>query len=470
MTENRSNPLWNVLKSVKLTLTLLIIIAVTSILGTLIPQQEGALEFTRVLSPGMVRLFDALQLFDMYHSIWFRLIICFLSLNLIVCSIDRFPATLKRFSAKPRPDRSKPFEDLPENRSFTVSGDKQEVSAQVADTLEKRYGKVQVKNTEKGDFFSGEKGGFSLFGVYLVHLSVLFILIGSIIGSIFGFEAFVNIAEGDTVNEVTLRNSKNHAHEELGFNVQCEDFSVDFYENGSPKEYKSELNFIFNGETVKQSTLKVNHPAKFNGIRFYQSSYGTIPGGKINIRMTKSGDKPVDRILEMETGKLIPLPDDNARIIITDIKEDFMRMGPAVQIIIQSPGNDDIRLWLFKNMEIIKARMPGMFDQFPTLNPSAYKPYTFHLYDVETRYYTGLQVNKDPGIGFVYTGFIMIIIGLYITFFTSHRRIWTSIIDEDGKITVSVAGAANKNPVGMDRELDQLAFKLKKNLNLERTS
>jgi len=470
MTENRSNPLWNVLKSVKLTLTLLIIIAVTSIMGTLIPQQEGALEFAKVLSPGMVRLFSALQLFDMYHSIWFRLIICFLSLNLIVCSIDRFPATLKRFTAKPRPDRSKPFEDLPENRSFTASGEKQEVSAQVAYTLEKQYGKVQIKISEKGDFFYSEKGGASLFGVYLVHLSVLLILIGSIIGSLFGFEAFVNIAEGESINTVTLRNSMNHAHEELGFNVQCEDFSVDFYENGAPKEYISELNFIFNGETVKQKTLKVNHPAKFNGIRFYQSSYGTIPGEKISIRVTKSGDKPVDRVFDIKAGELIPLPDDDAPIIITDIKEDFMRMGPAVQIIVKPPGNNDIRLWLFKNMEIIKARMPGMFDQFPTLNPSAYKPYTFHLNDLETRYYTGLQVNKDPGVGFVYAGFIMIIIGLYITFFTSHRRIWIRAIDEDGKTTVSLTGTASKNPVGMDRELDQLKVKLMKKLNMERTS
>jgi len=61
--------------SVKLTLGLLIVLAVTSIFGTVIPQQEGAMELAEELSPGLVSLLSSLQLFDMYHSLWFRLII-----------------------------------------------------------------------------------------------------------------------------------------------------------------------------------------------------------------------------------------------------------------------------------------------------------------------------------------------------------------------------------------------------------
>lgn len=109
--KNRPNFIWEFLSSVKLTIVLLILLAVISILGTVIPQGEGAVEFAKTLSPATFRFLSTLQLFDMYNAPWFRLLIAFLALNLIVCSINRFPSTWKRFSAKPEPDRSKPFEN-----------------------------------------------------------------------------------------------------------------------------------------------------------------------------------------------------------------------------------------------------------------------------------------------------------------------------------------------------------------------
>ena len=111
-----ANPVWNLFKSVKLTIFILIVLAIASIVGTLIPQQEEAMRFARELSPGMLRLFQTLNLFDIYHALWFRLIIAALALNLIVCSIDRFPAVWKRLKALPKPDRAKPFENLPPER------------------------------------------------------------------------------------------------------------------------------------------------------------------------------------------------------------------------------------------------------------------------------------------------------------------------------------------------------------------
>jgi cytochrome c biogenesis protein len=77
---------WKALASVNLTLVLLILLAITSILGTLIPQQERALELAHRLSPGLVTFLGSLQVFDLYHSYWFRFLIGALALNLIVCS------------------------------------------------------------------------------------------------------------------------------------------------------------------------------------------------------------------------------------------------------------------------------------------------------------------------------------------------------------------------------------------------
>jgi len=175
----------------------------------------------------MFQAFSALNLFDMYHSSWFRIIIGLIALNLIICSLNRLPKTLNLFKAPTRADRSKPFEDLPAERKFSVKGEMDAVGERVANFLKKQYKRVEAKNSPKGNFYYGEKGRYSYFGVYLVHLSVLVILIGGIIGSFFGFEAYVNIAEGDTVDTVALR--QRMTSKKLGFSVHCQKFIVEFY-------------------------------------------------------------------------------------------------------------------------------------------------------------------------------------------------------------------------------------------------
>jgi cytochrome c biogenesis protein len=52
-------------------------------------------------------------------------------------------------------------------------------------------------------------------------------------------------------------------------------------------------------------------------------------------------------------------------------------------------------------------------------------------------------------------------IGLFVAFFTSHRSIWIKIAKTKRGLNIRVAGRATKNPVGIERELDQIAFKLK---------
>jgi cytochrome c biogenesis protein len=298
--------------------------------------------------------------------------------------------------------------------------------------------------------------------VYLVHLSVILILIGAIIGSFFGFKGFVNIIEGDSVEYVELRNQPAHTHKDLGFTVNCDKFSVDFYENGTPKEYTSEIRFSIDGETVKQGLLMVNHPLTFKGITFYQSSYGSIPGNSAHLIISQKNKAIESSVVHAEKGEPLSLPNGDGEFQLAEVIEDFMRLGPAVSILIKPPEGDIIQFWIFKNHDSIKQKMPDFFERYAKMNPSIFAPYTFALADIETgSYYTGLQVNKDPGIFFVYLGFFVIVVGLFITFFSSHRRIWISISESQGKTVVSIAGSANKNPVGLERELDRLTEQFK---------
>ena len=457
--EKRENLLWRFFSSVKLTLALLIILAATSIFGTVIPQQEGALAFAQRLSPGLVKLLSSFQLFDMYHSLWFRLLIGALALNLIVCSIDRFPTSMKRFRATPRPDRAKPFENLAPQRQFAVNAGIGEVAGPVAEVLGKHYGPAERKEGAETQWFFVQKARYAHFGVYLVHLSVLLILIGGIVGSFFGFEAYVNIPEGEIASVVRLRRTQ--APKALSFSVHCKDFAVDFYENGAPKEYRSDLSFMDSGKVLLEGTLLVNHPITFRGITFYQSSYGTIPGRKVRLRISQDGERSQNSAFEVEKGLSVPLPGSEAQFRVAEVEGNLRgMMGPAVLISVLSDRGKETRFWVFQNIDMLRKRFPPAMFQSPVLNPSSFKPYTFFLDGIETKYYTGLQVNRDPGVPLVWLGFFLIIAGLFVTFFMSHRRVWVRLSQSKGQVRVSVAGTTNKNPVGLEKELDQLRQKL----------
>jgi cytochrome c biogenesis protein len=73
------------------------------------------------------------------------------------------------------------------------------------------------------------------------------------------------------------------------------------------------------------------------------------------------------------------------------------------------------------------------------------------------RYYTGLQVAHDPGVWVVYSGFIFMIIGCYITFFMSHRQICVDIHASGDKCRIMVAGTANKNKLANERKVKKIA-------------
>ena len=456
---DKANIIWRTLSSVRLTAALLIILALASVVGTFIPQGEEAMEFARGLSPTTLKILATLGLFDIYHATWFRVIIGLLALNLIVCSIDRFPGAWKRFAARPRPDRQKPFEKLQPEQSFRAPVPVEAAAQKVRELLSKKYGKVTEKTNPGAVYFYCDRGRYSHFGVYIVHLSVLIILVGALIGSFWGFEAFVNILEGDQVSSVHERRTRRHIP--LGFTIKCEDFKVEFYEDGTPKEYRSDLVFLDNDKPVLKKSVLVNHPVKFKGIMFYQASYGQVMGDRVTLKIIRKASKPIVALTEAGLREKIPLPKDEAYFQLLEIREDFMRMGPAVLISVEQGGEEKARFWVFWHSEAIRKRFPGIMEQFQKLNPSSFQPYTFMLERMERVYYTGLQVNKDPGVPFVWTGFFLMIAGLFVAFFTSHRRIWVKVSKKKNGCQIAVAGMANKNPVGLHRELAQLTNELK---------
>ena len=94
---------WKFFASVRLTITLLVFIAVFSIIGTLIPQNADPEMYLHSFGESVFRLFSILNIFDIYHSWLFQFLIIMLAVNIIVCSFERLSATWKnRFAGRCR--------------------------------------------------------------------------------------------------------------------------------------------------------------------------------------------------------------------------------------------------------------------------------------------------------------------------------------------------------------------------------
>jgi len=278
----------------------------------------------------------------------------------------------------------------------------------------------------------------------------------------FGFEAYVNVVEGGEAAFVSR--TKNMDRIPLGFTVRCDRFTVDFYENGTPREYRSDLTFLADGKVLEKKSTLVNHPAHFRGITFYQANYGTVVGDRVRLKIIKKASKPATSIIAVKKGDLTSLPGGKSHFQVTDIRENFMNMGPAVLIDVQPAKGQETSFWVFRDQEDIEKRFPGLTQKFSKLNPSAFQPYTFIIEGLDTRYYTGLQVAKDPGVPLVWTGCFLMVAGFFITFFMSHRRIWVRVAPSGKATQVSLAGSASKNPVGLERELEHLTRSLEQYL------
>jgi len=452
--QNTDKSLWSVFSSIKLAVILLILIAVTSIAGTLLPQHEGAAEFITGLHPAAQSLWRFMALGDLYHSWWFRLLLFALALNLMFCTVKRLPGALKIYKTPLKADMQKPFEGLPADRTVSVACTTAEASKKVSGILRKRYSRMEYKDSAGSLFFASEKGRLSVFGVHMVHVSVLLILAGALIGSFLGFQAYVNIPEGKAIDTVYLRSTKKPL--DLGFVVQCNAFDVEFYETGSPKEYRSELVFLSGNSEPEKAVVRVNHPASHNGITFYQATYGTMPGGMVRLRVERKDEPGLEEIVEASAGVKTTLPGGGGMVRILDIRDRFIDKGAAVLLSVDTPGEKEITFWIFENPDAVRSRLPAPMALSRKFDPSAAEPFQFQFVDMERRYYTGLQANKDPGVSLVWGGFIVMTVGFLLAFFHPHRRIRIRIAPTGGKTAISITGWSKRNPIGLEREVQAI--------------
>jgi len=440
--------LWDFFCSLKLTLFLLFTLAIASIIGTIIPQYPNIDErYWTTISSGKRALYESLGFFDMYHSWWFLAFLTLFSINLITCSIQRLPHVFKFIS--------EPLLTLSESQQKSWSGDDinltstgEESKNRLAAFLTAEFATPVITKVEDQYHLFAQKNPWCRLGVYVVHFSILVIFAGAMIGNIFGYKGFVGIVEGDTVDHVELRNGKTIP---LGFEVKCDQFSVTFYEmpgggqSTMPKEFKSILTVTENGQEIpdyKHVRLIVNDPMTYKGITFYQSSYGQANNPDAFYFNVKDRNDDSSQQIVLRPGIPVELA-DGRKISIVDLSEN---PGEGLTAVLASEAKGSHQPNYFK-----------VFKDHPSLDELRGDRFIFSLTGTNLKYYTGLQVNKDPGVWVVWIGCTLMCLGLCVAFFMSHKRIWI-VLPDKGK--ARIYGNASKNQPSFKNEFEALTEKL----------
>jgi cytochrome c biogenesis protein len=298
---------------------------------------------------------------------------------------------------------------------------------------------AEKKELDDGTLYFGQKGQYSRTGVYLVHISILIIFIGAIVGSILGFKGSIMIPELQGSDK--FFSSEDSSAIDLGFTVRCDEFIIEFYNNGMPKEYQSTLTVLENGKELFTKDIQVNSPLTYKGITFYQSSYQGYQDFIFSVTDKKTG--------EAKTG-ILPFQKQQ------NWEEADLRYGIVnAEAIGQRVSRT--KLWLKNGSN--PAVLTWLNDNEPSLITTEDNSYQVN---VKQMYATGLQVAKDPGVWIVYLGCGLMLLGLYMAFFLSHRRIWLFHGITDEHYTLILGGSSNKNKIAFEKLFTQFENQIDK--------
>ncbi len=413
------------LSSLRLAIFLFLALAVTSILGTLLPQGREPGFYLAKYGAFWGKIINALELYDAYHSWWYVALLSLFLLNLIFCSVKRFPISLKLYRRDPwEVDPEK----LPLKKELSLSLSPEEIRK----SLEKEF---TVREKERGFLAVKDRFRWSYFSVYFVHGSIIVIVIGALIGALYGYRGAMNILEGEKSNKVFPFRQKTFIT--LPFYIKLNKFEIEFYPNGMPKDYRSYVT-VLDANGTFDYVIRVNHPLQYRGIRFYQASYQEYAAIKVKAEV------------DNRTKELLIKPFTDGNWEEEELSIGLIQYGMAhgfrmAKVWVSKGGSEPQIVWLIEG-----------HSREVTFSP---QKVTLSLVEARPIFMTGLQVRKDPGVWLVWTGFILMILGVFAAFFFTHRRIWVYVSPSDKGARVILGGYSKRYREDLKKELEGLIAK-----------
>ncbi|MFQ5456071.1 MAG: cytochrome c biogenesis protein ResB [Nitrospirota bacterium] len=444
----------NILSSIKLTVYLFITLAVASIIGTLIEQSLSPNEYIKEYGERVYWWFKLFGLTDLYHTGWFSSLLALLCLNSFACLYKRFPPTWRTLRSSKADVSINFFQNLKNNEKLQVKTNLIDTQVNVIETLKKKWYRISLSTSDGNVSIFAAKGMIGRLGAHTAHLSILVIMFGAFIGSFVGFRDFGAALEGET-----------YQISQGDFSLRVDKFWIEYYKNGAVKDFYSKLTIIDNGKEVLEKRIEVNDPLQYKGIWFYQASYGDswnrIKSARILIKDKETNEVLDDVILEWE--KEYIFSDKNLKLKLTNYAADFYFDSEKNMVYSKSSeqNNPAIFLDIYEDNKLKDSQW--IFYKYPDLFPEQFDGYDYKIEFIGyvPHKYTGLQIASDPGVNIVWLGSGLLTLGLFLSSFVFHKRIWVKIIPADNGSVIHIGGNTNKNQFDFQKEFKKIIENVK---------
>lgn len=434
--------------SVKLAITLFIFLAITTLIGTVLPEEPmvGAAELVKKYGLEKYRLLKSFGLTDVFHSWWYLALLTALGLNLIIASFKRvFPKWRIAF-AWPVEIEEENIKKLPINCEFTLN---ERLNLQV---VEEKLKKKNYKAKIIGKKLIAVKGGWHRLGASVTHVGILTLLIGCTITILTGFNGMAQVGENEGFyladlgdNSIQIRSVEpenwlapiSKMPIWIGrippYLVKVNKTWREDYKTGQPRQWYSDLSvYDQNKKELARKTIHVNDPLEFRGLDIYQSNWGRFSQISFN-------------------NELITLPLENFQgedIVVLPLSEDI---GLKLKVIQNSKEKDILELYSIAN-DGSKEKYLGEVEKNKKLQ---FGPMNIGYFGTQTL--TGLQFKSNPGGILIYPGMFFIIAGVFIAF-GSRKQIWAAINENNNRIVIG--GNADRSKGKFFQEFEELISKL----------
>jgi len=363
-------PYFDRLSSMTLAIALLTVLALASVIGTVLLQNQEQTDYLTQFGPLWYQVFISLGLFDMYHTPWFFGLLAFLMLSLSVCLWRNAPPFIREMRSRKVVIADKSLKRFHHLKRWRLK------SAGVAETSQ-TVGKAladwdQKQGEEDGRIYiRGDKGRFHKLSYFMVHSAILVILVGGWIGAHYGFRGTMTVVENSSDNSIRFLKGSKTEHLKMPFDIRCDDFFIDFYPTGMPKAFRSTLSIIDHGKTViDHKDIIVNEPLFYKGVRIYQASFGD-GGSDISLKLfdMRSGKT---RILKTQVYQTWKDTETGISLEITNFRQfnienmadpgqpkEFKDLGPAVEYVVRGPNLTPVKVKSFMNPFILNGQNRG---------------------------------------------------------------------------------------------------------------
>ncbi|WP_075617644.1 cytochrome c biogenesis protein ResB [Paenisporosarcina indica] len=468
---------WNFFSSVKVGVSLIVIILVAAAIGTILPQvfyvpatgeAEIAAYYERVYGT-FGKLYYQLGLSDLYGSWWFQTLIGMLGISLIVASLDRVIPLYKSLK-KQRTRRHESF--MKRQRIFGIGE-----NALGENTFAKSEEKLKSLgyNVKREDgAVLGEKARFSRWGPYINHLGLIIFLFGVMLRALPGF--YVD-------ETMWLREGETRAIPETpGYYLKSDEFILETYDKEKADEvfndaiervgtiasnYQTDVVLYkkpedaLPGQTdkleeVKKDSIQVNEPLKFEGFAVYQMDFrlDELRSMQFNLSNKATGESLGDVSVDLVEPEMSYDLGNGNKVELLGYYPDFTGFENG-EPQTQSPiPNNPAFLVKMTTPETPKGETSFVAIK-QTVEPFGENKYKLEFNNVETRDVSGLTIRKDKTLWVLALGGLIFMIGVAQGSYWNHRRIW---IHETKDGHIAVAAHTNKNWLSVKKDLDQVTL------------